>query len=91
MGFDEEADTEPQRPKPKTDKPPLPDPSPPKLTVTREVPKQSAALIVHDPGSGHVKLELLCPEGSDGDNMPLAALVARVAMEFIVGISQGEE
>jgi len=91
MGFDEEADTEPQRPRPKTDKPPPPDPSLPKDPATREVPKQSAALIVHDPGDGQVRLELMYPEGVDGDNMPLTALVAAHAMEYITGISQGDE
>lgn len=93
MGFeDEEADTEPQREVPsKTPKPPEPDPSLPKDPINREVPKQSAALIVHDPGDGNVRLEVMCPEGTRDDNVPLSAQIVRHAMEYITGISQGDE
>lgn len=90
MGFeDEEADTEPQRKVPS--KAPKADPSLPKDSITREVPKQSAALIVHDPGDGNVRLEVVYPEGTREDNVPLSAQIVRHAMEYITSLSQGEE
>lgn len=97
MGFDEEADTEPQRPRPKPEPDPKPDPKQPdpqlpKDPITREVPKQSAALLIHDPGDGQVRLELVYPEGTaEGDNMPLTARIAAHAMEYITSLSQGDE